>query len=77
MDPYTVDGTQKGTFKVVDNFSFLRIFEAGHMVPFYRMSCLIISRLAAVVLTRCRAGSFASSVQPDHAQAADFLDVIR
>ncbi|RMJ24387.1 Carboxypeptidase S1 [Aspergillus sp. HF37] len=36
MDPYTVDGTQKGTFKVVDNFSFLRVFEAGHMVPFYQ-----------------------------------------
>ncbi|BDD60985.1 hypothetical protein MAP00_006071 [Monascus purpureus] len=34
--PYTVGGEAKGTFKAVDNLSFLRVFEAGHEVPFYR-----------------------------------------
>lgn len=36
LEPYTVNGTQKGTFKNVDNLSFLRVFEAGHETSFYR-----------------------------------------
>ena len=32
---YTVGGQAAGTFKAVDNFSFLRVFGAGHEVPFY------------------------------------------
>lgn len=62
-----------GTFKGVDNFSFLRVFEAGHEVPYYRM----LSALFPVGrgLTRYRAESRATSVQPDHAQETDFLDV--
>lgn len=74
LEPYTVDGKQMGTFKGVDNFSFLRVFEAGHEVPYYRMLSALFS--SAVVLTRYRAESCATSVQPDHAQEADFLDVI-
>ena len=35
LAPYTVAGQQGGTFKVVNNFSFLRVFGAGHEVPFY------------------------------------------
>ena len=38
LKPYTVNGTEKGTFKTVDNFSFLRVYEAGHEVPYYRKS---------------------------------------
>lgn len=34
--PYTVNGVEKGQFKTVDNFSFLRVYEAGHEVPYYR-----------------------------------------
>lgn len=34
--PYKVNGTQSGTFKTEDNFSFLRVFRAGHEVPYYR-----------------------------------------
>lgn len=45
LKPYTVNGVQRGTFKTADNFSFLRIFEAGHEVPYYRMLCLAICRL--------------------------------
>jgi len=31
--PYTIDGRKYGEYKNVDNFTFLRIYEAGHMVP--------------------------------------------
>lgn len=33
---YTVNGVTAGTFKSVNNFSFARIFGAGHEVPFYQ-----------------------------------------
>ena len=33
--PYNVNGKQGGTFKTQDNFSFLRVFGAGHEVPYY------------------------------------------
>ncbi|KAK0512578.1 hypothetical protein JMJ35_004595 [Cladonia borealis] len=36
LEPYTVNGTEGGTFKTVDNFSFLRVFGAGHEVPYYQ-----------------------------------------
>ncbi|KAI1077614.1 putative carboxypeptidase S1 [Whalleya microplaca] len=36
LDPYTLNGVQKGTYKSLNNFSFMRIFEAGHNVPFYQ-----------------------------------------
>lgn len=32
---YKVEGAAGGTFKTQDNFSFLRVFGAGHEVPFY------------------------------------------
>ncbi|KAM0804705.1 carboxypeptidase-like protein S1 [Usnea florida] len=36
LTPYTVNGTQGGTVKTVDNLSFLRVFGAGHEVPYYQ-----------------------------------------
>jgi carboxypeptidase C (cathepsin A) len=33
---YSVDGKVGGTFKNVGNLSRLRVFEAGHQVPFFR-----------------------------------------
>jgi len=33
---YTVNGVVRGTFKAVENLSWLRVFEAGHEVPYYR-----------------------------------------
>ncbi|KAI1384015.1 putative carboxypeptidase S1 [Hypoxylon trugodes] len=34
--PYTLHGTEKGTFKTLDNLVFMRIYEAGHNLPFYQ-----------------------------------------
>ena len=75
MKPYTVGGTQTGTFKSVGNFSFLRVFEAGHEVPYYRMLSGLFP-LSTMILTRYRAGNRAPSLQADHKQAAAFLYVI-
>ena len=36
LQPYTVNGNQGGTFKNVGGLSFLRVFGAGHEVPYYR-----------------------------------------
>ena len=34
--PFVVDGTEYGEVRQAGNFSFLRIYEAGHEVPFYQ-----------------------------------------
>ena len=49
LTSYTVSGAAGGTFKNVDNFSFLRVFGAGHEVPFYSKSSgsLIICQMQA------------------------------
>jgi len=36
VSSYTVNGVAGGTFKTVTNLSWLRVFGAGHEVPFYR-----------------------------------------
>lgn len=36
LQSYTVNGEKKGEFKTVDNFSYLRVYGAGHEVPYYR-----------------------------------------
>lgn len=36
LAPYTVNGAEKGQFKTVNNFSFLKVYGAGHEVPYYR-----------------------------------------
>ncbi|RAK95830.1 putative carboxypeptidase S1 [Aspergillus ibericus CBS 121593] len=36
LQPYEVDGVPRGMVKSVGNFSFLRVFEAGHEVPYYQ-----------------------------------------
>ncbi|OOF96855.1 hypothetical protein ASPCADRAFT_145667 [Aspergillus carbonarius ITEM 5010] len=36
LHPYTVDGAERGMYKSVGNFSFLRVYEAGHEVPYYQ-----------------------------------------
>ncbi len=36
LKSYTVAGAAAGTFKNVNNLSFLRVFGAGHEVPYYQ-----------------------------------------
>ncbi|KAM0206330.1 hypothetical protein ACHAQI_008431 [Fusarium lateritium] len=36
LQPYTVDGKEKGSFKSVDNLHFVRVFDAGHNVWWYQ-----------------------------------------
>ncbi|KAH7067232.1 putative carboxypeptidase S1 [Paraphoma chrysanthemicola] len=36
LRPYTVGGVARGSFKTQDNLSFLRVYEAGHMVMYYQ-----------------------------------------
>lgn len=50
---YTVNGVAGGTFKNVGNLSFLRVFGAGHEVPFYRKSRYVLSSLEKWTLTSC------------------------
>lgn len=33
---YTVDGESYGQFKTAGNLNFLRVYNAGHEVPYYR-----------------------------------------
>lgn len=35
-EPFMVDGTQYGEVRQYGNFSFMRMYEAGHEVPFYQ-----------------------------------------
>jgi carboxypeptidase C (cathepsin A) len=41
---YTVNGTVGGTFKTLDNLSWLRVFEAGHEVMFYSESAALVEK---------------------------------
>jgi len=34
--PFLVDGTEYGEVRQYGNFSFLRVYEAGHEIPFYQ-----------------------------------------
>jgi carboxypeptidase C (cathepsin A) len=36
LQPYKVNGKEGGQFKTQDNFSFLRVYGAGHEVPYYQ-----------------------------------------
>lgn len=36
LAPYKVNGVEGGTFKTQGNLSFLRVYEAGHEVMYYR-----------------------------------------
>jgi carboxypeptidase C (cathepsin A) len=35
LTPYTVNGIEGGLFKTAGNLSFLRVYGAGHEVPYY------------------------------------------
>jgi hypothetical protein len=42
VSSYTVNGAAGGTFKTVGNLSWLRVFGAGHEVPYYRECFLVV-----------------------------------
>jgi len=71
-----VNGKQGGTFKTEGKLSFLRVFEAGHEVMYYRelsISLAINQRLFVLITRRTRA--FASGVQTDYVERADQIDI--
>lgn len=35
LEPYTMHGQHVGDFKTAGNLSFLKVFNAGHEVPYY------------------------------------------
>lgn len=36
---YTLNGTSYGQFKTVGNLNYLKVYAAGHEVPYYRKCC--------------------------------------
>lgn len=36
LEPYTVDGKDRATYKTVENFTYMRVFGAGHDMSWYR-----------------------------------------
>ncbi|KAI1846991.1 hypothetical protein JX265_006812 [Neoarthrinium moseri] len=55
LAPYTVDGGELGQFKSVDNLSFIRVYKAGHEVPYYS------PKLALQAFTQTMQGKAVSS----------------
>lgn len=50
MRPYNVKGKEKGTFKTVDNLTYIRVYESGHDLAYFRespssLACLYTSCL--------------------------------
>lgn len=58
--PFVVDGVEYGEVRQYGNFSFLRIYEAGHEVPFYQRKLFIGAVVVILSLTTALAvGSLA------------------
>lgn len=74
MEPYTVNGKEKGMFKQEDNLSFLSVYEAGHEVPYYRTLFDFLPLCTGLIIPR--APDCSSGVRAEHEQEADLLDVI-
>lgn len=39
LGEYTLNGTSYGQFKTVGNLNYLKVYAAGHEVPYYRECC--------------------------------------
>lgn len=39
LEAYTVDGVEKGQIKTVDGLSYMRVYEAGHDLAYFRKLC--------------------------------------
>jgi hypothetical protein len=78
---YTVNGTSYGQYKTAGNLSWLRVFAAGHEVPYYRESTFIL-RLPLGVTSKLtgeynRATGCAASVYSDHEERPFDFDLNR
>ena len=68
----TVDGVEYGEVRQFGNFSFLRVYEAGHEVPFYQRKCFQFTLCSVVSvaqysrLTADYSRRGAGAVQPHH-----------
>jgi carboxypeptidase C (cathepsin A) len=73
---YTVNGKAGGEFKNVDNLSWLRVFGAGHEVPYYRkLSQAGTSRRQIVLIPMNRACGCSAGLYADIVQAGYFLHI--
>jgi carboxypeptidase C (cathepsin A) len=68
-DAMVVDGTEYGEVRQFGNFSFARVYESGHEIPYYqRKSSFQISRKREMVLTKwisyCCVGLLQPHVEP-------------
>jgi len=55
LEPYTVDGVEKGAIKTVEGLSYMRVYEAGHDLAYFQPA------LALQVMRQLFAGEFVST----------------
>lgn len=58
---YTVEGTEAGLYKSVENLSYVRFYGAGHEVPAYTWGDLKVGQAALQVFDQIMSGEGLSS----------------
>jgi hypothetical protein len=72
-----MNGVVKGLFKTMENLSWLRVFEAGHEVPFYRKLENMGGFVIEDGLTEGRTRSCIAGLHPDDTETGYFLNLRR
>jgi hypothetical protein len=85
LQEYTVNGKSHGQFKTAGNLNFLRVYEAGHEVPYYRKFLASAPKISRRIgktrrrnrLTMCpdRTRCCATSFHADYARQSTFVNL--